>query len=278
MFLCFAVFTGGLYGAFSAARLFGEREGTYVENLGGYTPYGDSIIQASNLIGGEEIFSTYASAIEANTGKFQPSGIDYIIHVLGDEEREEYVENFVTGEYKYASTIRGDYTVYEDWVRRTNWFFYRELYKNYQPVLVTDYSLIWERTEDTNKIETPVEAGVGRINGDTSVIRVRLPEYDGKAIVDLKISYETEWDGDWLKELAFKRMATVIDRNAGETVIYNLPAETEETYIPVVVEDGYASITIMSRPDECSRLENLKVEAGWVYDYDTVTVEYTERG
>ena len=38
------------------------------------------------------LFSTYAGAMETVNGIFQPTGTDYIIHVLGDEQRQRYLD------------------------------------------------------------------------------------------------------------------------------------------------------------------------------------------
>lgn len=51
-------------------------------------------------------------------GKFQPSGIDYIIHVLGDQYRKKYLESFKATDPKYLTTIREDFTYWEYWAKR----------------------------------------------------------------------------------------------------------------------------------------------------------------
>lgn len=51
-------------------------------------------MDTDTFLDGEEFFATYASAQEVVSDTFQPSGTDYIIHVLGDEQRYDYIEAF----------------------------------------------------------------------------------------------------------------------------------------------------------------------------------------
>ena len=92
------------------------------------TELGDDILATEAFLNGEEFWSTYASAQEVQQGTFQPSGTDYIIHVMGDRQREEYLNKFKTSDFRYTATIRESYNIWERWIMRANWFFYRELY------------------------------------------------------------------------------------------------------------------------------------------------------
>ena len=104
-------------------------ENKYVEELGGYLSNGDTINYVIDRLKDEKIFSVYASAINAATHQFQPTGIDYIIHALGDKQREEYMNVFRTGDFKYVEDLDTSYSLY-NWISFANWFFYREMYKN----------------------------------------------------------------------------------------------------------------------------------------------------
>lgn len=66
--------------------LFEEKGGVYVEALGGHlTERGQDLLDTDTFLNGEDFFATYASAQEVVSDTYQPSGTDYIIHVLGDE-------------------------------------------------------------------------------------------------------------------------------------------------------------------------------------------------
>ncbi|MDE7201574.1 MAG: hypothetical protein K2O91_06615 [Lachnospiraceae bacterium] len=86
-----------------------------IVGLDAYSAIGAGLDQCAADIDDGAIFSTYAGALETINGVFQPTGTDYIIHVLGDEQRKEYIENFVKGGYKYASTLKNEYTIWEYW-------------------------------------------------------------------------------------------------------------------------------------------------------------------
>ena len=118
--------------------------------------------ETSDFLDGEPFFATYASAQEVMEDTYQPSGTDYIIHVLGDKPREEYLRVFEEGDFRYAATMREEYTLWEFWVQRANWFFYRELYRNWHPVFANTYEMYWERNErDDNRVSGDFYVSVG---------------------------------------------------------------------------------------------------------------------
>lgn len=119
-----------------------DRDGIYVDALGGNLTFlGDEIIATNYFLDGNDFFATYASAQEVVSGTYQPSGTDYIIHVLGDKQRENYLDTFDIGSFKYAATIKETYTDWEYWVQRANWFFYRKLYEAWHPVYSNTYEV-----------------------------------------------------------------------------------------------------------------------------------------
>lgn len=267
-----------------AGRLDNQRSPryAYVAQMRGWTKYGSSILYAADYIGDAPVFSTYASALELVTGQFQPTGVDYIIHTMGDGQRQRYLDAFLTGNYPYVTTIRGDYDRYEYWARRTNWFFYRELYRRYRPsAITTDYALIWEKASGSNLVDTPSSVILSRLTDASQRILVTLPEHSGKVIADLKISYRSSWTKDRWKEMAYKRVVSVWD--GGEKFFtkdnnecYFLPPESEETYIPLVIEDGRGTLDITVFPTCCTKLEDLQVEVVGLIDHEKVTVSWTE--
>lgn len=121
----------GSAGLSTGIALLESQEGTYFPNLGGrMTQLDSSILDAEAFLDGKTVFSTYASALEADTGQFQPSKYDYIIHVLGDSARAEYLDAFHAGGFDYVTTIKREYNTWEYWVASANWFIYEELYRD----------------------------------------------------------------------------------------------------------------------------------------------------
>lgn len=98
-----------------------EKEGTYIEEMdGNMTSLGEDLLSAAYFLGDKKIFSTYASAQELISGDFQPSGTDYIIHVLGDKQRENYLHSFENADFDYAATINENFSAWEYWIQRAN--------------------------------------------------------------------------------------------------------------------------------------------------------------
>lgn len=247
------------------------------------TTIGQGLNEKADEYKNEMIFSTYATALETINGIFQPTGIDYIIHVLGDEEREKYIENFVDGNYKYATTLKNDYTTWEYWAIRVNWFFYRELYKKYTPKDQTNYSVIWEKTEQENVLDIKAEVEIEKIDASTCVITVKTPGYKDGAYVDLKIAYDTEWTKARLENLALRKCVSVADggekyNNYNANSCYYIKEKSDGYYIPVYITDGEAQITISSKPISCTKLVGLTVSVEDVISvpkYDLNVAYYT---
>lgn len=229
---------------------------------------GAGLDECAAELAGEELFSTYAGALETINGVFQPTGTDYIIHVMGDKQREKYLENFINGDYRYASTLKSEYTPDEYWLTRINWFFYRELYTNYEPVKETLYSLIWEKSEKRNTIDADVKLNLRYISDTTCQIDVELPDCTEKsAYIDLIIRYDTEWTEDRWQNGGLHKIIRVEDGGDQYCIYreklnacYYLDECTRESVIPIYVRNGKASIQLSSCPLSCTKLKNVEAE------------------
>lgn len=238
----------------------------YIEELGGYfTELGESINYATERIGKEKVFSTYASAIEAATKQFQPSGIDYIIHCLGDKQREKYIEDFNKKEFQYVSVV--DKNTYAMWIRNANWFFYKELYKNYKPVFTTEYNTFYEESEEERNINDINEMKVEEIKQDDSTykIKITLQDKNYNGMVDLKLSYNTKFKRNFFKTLDINRYVYVKDITTQKIsdcphINYNIPNKSDEYYIPITIIEGEGEVEISSYPINNSELQINTVE------------------
>lgn len=234
-----------------------------VVGLDTYSAIGAGLDECATGIKDEIIFSTYAGALETVCGTFQPTGIDYIIHVLGDDQRKEYMDYFFKDDYKYASTLKNEYTIWEYWSSRVNWYFYRELYRKYKPVGETNFSVIWEKSKD-NSLNTKVELNWEYINQSTCRIDVELPDYEDSAYVDLEISYHTAWTQDRLREGGMRKVVCVQDGGEqynvyGANCCYYLRENSESSFIPIHVRNGKGYVYISSYPVSCTKLEGVEV-------------------
>lgn len=229
-----------------------------------YSTVGAGLEQCAQDIAEGTVFSTYAGALETVNGVFQPTGTDYIIHVLGDEQRKKYMDNFMKGDYQYAATLKNEYTTWEYWSTRVNWYFYRELYLNYKPVKETNFSVVWEKSSVENSLETDVELSWKYIDRSTCRIDVELPDYEDGAYVDLEIKYHTAWTEDRMKEGGMRKVLCVQDGgeqyNAyGANCCYYLRENAESSYIPIYVRNGKGYAYISSYPMSCTKLEGVEI-------------------
>lgn len=234
-------------------------QGKYVSELGGYlNQYADSLEEAKIYIGDEKIFSTYASALEVMTNQYQPTGTDYIIHVLGDEARKKYIDNFNNGDYKFVQTIKSEFSGWEYWIRNSNWFFYRELLKKYEPTFATDYSLIWEKSENNNIVNDEVNIELKQLENNKYMVICRT-EKAIDAIADLEISYVSKRSESFFKSGLVNHYTFVTDFAAEynvKTPIVNhfIPNNAIDYNIPVTLTNGQGHIVIESLPKDKTTL------------------------
>jgi hypothetical protein len=151
--------------------------GIFVPELGGYvTDVYQSYISVGKILSDRfakskvpkerRLFSTYTSMLDVLTDSFSPTHSDYLIHALGPR-RQEYIDRFKKAAPEYVSTIREDVEVWESWLRRVNWDFYRELLAKYRPYKQTLLHTIWKRVrkkeqlkmeEKTCKVEKSIDS------------------------------------------------------------------------------------------------------------------------
>lgn len=145
------------------------------------------------------LFSTYAAALELFLGEQHPTRFNYIIHALGPKKRQEYVQTLIDSKPLFVTTLRRDFTVYEIWLQRSHWDFYRHLLLNYEPVFESRFALLWKRrSAETVTYNAPYE-----IPG----IYIDRPDFGGftysfemkdvanvpdNAIIDVTFEYEVE--------------------------------------------------------------------------------------
>lgn len=233
--------------------------GVYVDGLDGYlTKLYDDINNVVEYTGKKEVFSTYASAVETVKGNFQPTGTDYIIHVLGDNARKEYVNKFLDGNYEYVQTINRDYTAWELWAESSNWFFYKELYKKYVPTLTTSYSIIWEPAEQDNIIDTKVNINIEKLSEHSYKV-VCSTNLDIDAMVDVSLEYTSNFTNGILHNGVFGKYVHITDTTRNDIyndghVNYFIPSNSEAYNIPITLRDGIGEIIISSYPNEETKL------------------------
>ena len=254
-------------------------QGIYIAEMGGdlYNK-ANAVISSKEFLKCNKIFSTYASAVECVTKQFQPSGYDYIIHVLGDNARKDYLNSFKEEKFDYVTTLRDDFTPWERWVRNANWFFYRELYSQYYPVYATDYQIYWERKP--KKVESEYvfrniivnSTEVVKQSQSKSKISIKSEKpIDGIADLHVRISTNQNLKNVIQKLLTIKNYITI--RNNSDDLLYqnynfalfNLPCDNKIHVIPAVFIDGMAELEIDAYPSKTMTIESVELEVGNFY-------------
>lgn len=259
--------------------LFEEKGGVYVEALGGnLTERGQDLLDTDTFLNGEDFFATYASAQEVVSDTFQPSGTDYIIHVLGDKQRRDYLESFQNGDFRYAATMKESLTNWEFWVERANWFFYRELYENWHPVYANSYELYWERNNKPgeNTLTDGFEIMVIDVDDTTKKIVV-LCDQQVNGMADVYIDYAVKKNNRRSSKLLIQTELQVVNTGtmyAGD-IYYesNYLRNTSAEYIPVPVINGYGEIEIKSCPTKNTYLQLNSISCDRIY---TVASDFLE--
>lgn len=281
--------TGMELKSFQEEHASNQKSGTYVAEFGGRMDNYEDIYEVDKFLNGEKCFSTYASAQEAFSGTFQPSGVDYIIHVLGDPQREKYMESFHNGDFRYVSTIRDDtpeeYSKWELWVKRANWFFYRDLYQNWHPVFKNSYAVYWERNKSNNENEVNVDSidiKVERIH--EKLVKIVLntdPAVNGTA--DVYLDYAVKKQDRVISNLVFSKMLQLSVLDDEDEFIDNtltgtnddfgnwfLRPESKE-YIPIEIKDGYGELYLVSAPVDLTYLEVYEVKCDTIFSVPGVS-------
>ena len=235
LMLC-ALCGGTVLYSVQAATFQPQITGTYIEQLGGTNTQTVALIDARQYTGDEEVFSMYATGLEVMKNQFQPTGYDYIIHVLGQEAQRSYAQKFITGDYKYVQTPSMEIG---SWLAQQNWYVYRHLMADYTMVFQTEYSFIWEKT-DSQRINADVQVEIHKLDDSRTKI-ICTSENTDTFVADLSVNYSTEFDSLETRLLCLNRKAVMaLTTCCGyDSNYYGLamPAEGSH-YIPVKMENG----------------------------------------
>ena len=234
---------------------------TYVEELGGRMPaLGDTILDTKAKLGDAKVFSTWASAVEAVTDQFQPSGTDYIVHILGDKSREDYLNAYHNADADYVAVLRDDYSKWERFNCGSTWFFYREFLNDQAISFANKYQYYYVRSDTENKVDVPCSIKISQVEGNIAVIDVQCESDSYNGLMDLKLDYEIEKTDNRRNWFCFKTMLHVQDvLNADDSYHkdFCLPGDGNSAYIPVIIKNGVGRITLTAYPNGYTTLSSV---------------------
>lgn len=243
----------------------------YYPELGGYLEDCSSDLDISyELVAGRRIFSTYASAIEVATDQYQPSGYDYIIHVLTDDSREQYLKSFNSGDFEVVSTVNPNYTMYGDWVRNANWFFYREVYSGWHYIGSNSYSDYWERgVEQDSVYEGNIKVELYEENDSEVYLIVVAEDKTVNGIADVYVDYESDLKVGESGFLLHRIIIGACDHNASDKQLHEWSLrQKNKEYIPVTIKDGVGYVSLESHPVDITMIKINEVSCDRIFISD----------
>lgn len=271
------------------ARIQGREEGyTRVDSLGGWL--GDNAAKLAteqSILAGRTVWSTYASALEAMEGQLQPSGTDYIIHVLGDSQRVAYLQQFQAGGFDLVQTPSYKVTSYERWSRNANWWFYRELYRYWVPVGNTfvcgGMHIFWQRNGVDNDMGMATTVDIDQTAENVVTITITADDPTFCGVADLTLHYSHTVDADFLLRGGVgsylhvspdteKRLCEESGRDSLNCEFF-IPTDKDTYSIPVTMENGVGTVTLTSLPGDAAHLTVSSAEVtgtffDWEYFYE----------
>lgn len=244
--------------------------GIHIKELDGYlTKYGNELKTTKNLLKDKVFFSEYATAQEVVNNTYQPSGYDYIIHVLGDQQREQYLKTFKTLNIDYAITVNKNVNPYTYWAERANWFWFRELYKNWQQVYKNQLEVVWKKSDKPNTIKGKFDVKITKQNHNSYELSLDLNEkITGFAdvLIDYKVSRRSRLSSFFViktvlkvqnqKNIECPSFYREYDLNKYERAFYesNFLRPFGREYIPLKIVNGKGSILVTSQPEKNTNL------------------------
>lgn len=271
------------------ARIQGREEGyTRVDALGGWLgDKAEKLATEQSILAGRTVWSTYASALEAMEGQLQPSGTDYIIHVLGDGQRAAYLQQFQAGGFDLVQTPSYKVTSYERWSRNANWWFYRELYRYWVPVGNTfvcgGMHIFWQRNGVDNDMGVATTVDIDQTAENVVTITVTADDPTFCGVADLTLHYSHRVDADFLLRGGVgsylhvspdteKRLCEESGRDSLNCEFF-IPTDKDTYSIPVTMENGVGTVTLTSLPGDAAHLTVSSAEVtgtffDWEYFYE----------
>lgn len=269
------------------SRLGGHGDLTYVPELGGwFGDQADKLATEKSMNEGKTLFGTYSSALEAMTGQLQPTGVDYIIHAMGDRLRLHYLTTFQNGTFDRVVTPSAKVAMSEYWSRNANWWFYRELYRWWTPVTNTYNSggmhMFWERTGVCNDLAQPCTVDLAQ-DGKTVTLTVTTDDPTFCGVADVTLNYTFTVDSGFalrggLHSFLFctpvteNQLCEAAGRDPDQGNFF-LPTDRGTYNVPVTISDGTGVITLEALPQDAAlvTVDSATVEAtyfDWEYFFE----------
>jgi hypothetical protein len=207
-----------------------------------------------NKLKEDDFFNEYTSLIDDLLKTKNNSGNDFIIHALGEEERHKYLNSFFNNP-KYISTIREDFNPWSLWSKRTNWWFFKELFKSsYVPKYATGYSIIWSQDIEKARVieKTNLLCNIKKLKENSTILSFEGMDNLDDFIANVKIKFDVQLEENIIP-LIGKRFLLEVDDNS---IKYRLnPYSNEANLLFQYTSNRRNELLIDSKPFERSKLD-----------------------
>jgi hypothetical protein len=104
-----------------------------------------------NIVGPEgKVWSILAGQEREALGVLPKGRHDYIVYVLGDKARQQWLADFAEADPDWILTTRQSSGGLEQWMNKIYWEWYKEVAIHYEPVMALNQELIWRKREGEN--------------------------------------------------------------------------------------------------------------------------------
>lgn len=221
---------------------------------------------AAGLPPERRVLSAYTSALDVIAGARCPTRNDYLIHALGAERLGRYVAQFLTAPPRYVTTIRVDHALWEYWLRRADWDFYRQLVAHYDPVDRTFYNILWRRRQEPRRpVPARVECRIVPAERHRVELHITLPAdqpelQDEPWLIDVEIDYAAHRTGDWIGRGVLRNYLIAVDKPVA--IAWGLPTSGTQARFPVELAPGESTtVTLIMYPEPVSAVRVTRATA-----------------
>ena len=214
--------------------------------------YPNIIERKANYNPDNYVWSTYSGILEYSYD-FIPIQTDYIIHSLGEEKREKYIQQLHEKQPEYITTTRPlNLNLYELWLQYTTWDFYTYIIDNYTLEGFTPEQAIWKRNDETTKEiqKSPWLTVNDEINsGETftfsqddinNLVQNTETENGFAPILTVEVSYEINNPYKWIPFFNKTPRYLISFEDSNNELILSLPPHKNSFTFPIYLKENLA--------------------------------------
>lgn len=133
-----------------------------------------------------KVWSFYTGILNQEMGVMNPTkgGYDYIIHALGQQRRQDYLNDFKKDKPQFVMTFTQQYFAWESWMENEHWDLYSVIDQNYEVVKQTPTYALWKR-KDQSWTETHVQSQAWQPLKMDGATKIDLPKLSFDNVPDL---------------------------------------------------------------------------------------------